>query len=128
MVCLLRTPGSVLPMTWWARSIGLQDAVLAGAVIGLGLAELWVPFESVYGAGSPTISSIGVVLCGMLLGGRRRRVETCIGVFVVWLVIGIASLGQLHALFFGQVVPFMIALYSLARHGQGRVPVRRSPQ
>jgi signal transduction histidine kinase len=44
------------------------------------------------------------------------------GVFAIWLVIGIATLGQVHALFFGQVVPFMVALYSLARHGRGRTP------
>lgn len=115
-------PGSVMPMTRRTTWIGVQDAVLALAAMSLGLAEIWVPFESVYGDGSPIVSTVGVVLGGVLLGLRRLRVEACIGVFVVWLVIGIVTLGQMHALFFGQVVPFMIALYSLARHGRGRLP------
>jgi hypothetical protein len=48
--------------------IGLQDACLALVVVVLGLAELWVPFESVYGDGSPVVSSIGVVLAGGAFG------------------------------------------------------------
>lgn len=102
--------------------IGLQDACLALVVVVLGLAELWVPFESVYGDGSPVVSSIGVVLAGGALALRRLRTEACVAVFLIWLVIGIATLGHMHALFFGQVVPFMLALYSLARHGSGRLP------
>jgi signal transduction histidine kinase len=88
----------------------------------LGLAELWLPFDSVYGDGSPIVSTVGVVLSAVTLGLRRIRTEACIGVFVIWLTIGIVTLGHMHALFFGQIVPFMIALYSLARHGRGRVP------
>lgn len=105
-------------MTW----VVAQDAAVALAVLILGLAELWVPFESVYGDGSPIVSTIGVVLSAAALALRRIRTEACIGVFVIWLAIGIATLGHMQALFFGQVVPFMIALYSLARHGRGRVP------
>ena len=81
-----------------------------------------MPFESVFGDGSAIGSSIGVVLAGAALALRRLRPAASILVFVVWLALGIATLGDVHALFFGQVVPFAIALYSLARHGQGRVP------
>ncbi|WP_179206739.1 sensor histidine kinase [Microbacterium esteraromaticum] len=102
--------------------IAVQDAVLALAVVALGLAELRVPFASVNGDGDPVLSAIGVILVGLLLAVRRRWVPASIGVFLIWLAIGIVSLGAMHALFFGQVLPFMIALYSLARHGQGRTP------
>src|SRR6185312_556334 len=104
---------------WW---FGAQDAGAAILIVGLGLSELWVPFESVFGDGSAIGSSIGVVLAGAALAQRRLRPAASILVFVVWLALGIATLGDVHALFFGQVVPFAIALYSLARHGQGRVP------
>ncbi|NYE20487.1 sensor histidine kinase [Microbacterium immunditiarum] len=110
-------------MIWRRRLwVGVQDAFLAVVVIVLGLAELWIPFESVYGDGSPIVSSIGVVLSGAAIALRRLRTEACIIVFVVWLAIGVVTLGHMHALFFGQIVPFMVALYSLARHGRGRVP------
>lgn len=102
---------------------GLQDALLAAALAALGVAELWVPFASVYGEGSPVVSTLGVLASAALLTRRRSHPALSIGVFVVWLVIGVLTLGQVHALFFGQVVPFMVALYSLARHGRGRLPV-----
>jgi signal transduction histidine kinase len=101
----------------------LQDALLAAALAALGVAELWVPFASVYGEGSPVVSTLGVLASAALLTQRRSHPALSIGVFVVWLVIGVLTLGQVHALFFGQVVPFMVALYSLARHGRGRLPV-----
>lgn len=101
---------------------GLQDALLAIALAALGVAELWVPFASVYGEGSPVVSTLGVLASAALLTQRRSRPALSIGVFVVWLVIGVLTLGQVHALFFGQIVPFMVALYSLARHGRGRIP------
>lgn len=109
-------------MTWQKIRIGAQDAGLALAATALGLAEIWVPLESVFGDGSPAISTIGVVLGGAALSLRRLRTEACVAVFVVWFVIGIATLGDIQALFFGQIVPFMIALYTLARHGRGRLP------
>ncbi|ACZ30657.1 histidine kinase [Xylanimonas cellulosilytica DSM 15894] len=103
------------------RGHALQDAALAAVVGGLGLAETWVPFESVFGVGSPVVSTVGIVAAAALLSQRRLRPAASIGVFVVWLALGVATLGELHALFFGQIVPFMVALYSLARHGAPRV-------
>lgn len=109
-------------MQWRGRWIGVQDAVIALVVTALGVAEVWVPFESVYGSGSAVASTVGVVVAGSALAFRRLDPRASVAVFLVWLAIGVATLGAMHALFFGQVVPFMLALYSLARHGKGRLP------
>lgn len=100
----------------------VQDVALAVAVISLGLIEVWSPLESAQGDGSPVISSIGIVLAGLALIPRRTHPWVVLGVFAVWLAIGILTLAHMQALFFGQIVPFMIALYSAARHGRGRLP------
>ncbi|GAA1766076.1 histidine kinase [Agromyces humatus] len=99
----------------------VQDALLALAVAALGVAEIWVPFESVNGQGSPVVSTVGVVIAAGLLTQRRARPVLSVGVFAVWLVIGVTTLGEMQVLFFGQMVPFMLALYSLARHGSRRL-------
>ncbi|WP_163543994.1 sensor histidine kinase [Occultella kanbiaonis] len=98
----------------------VQDAALAVAVGGMGVAEIWVPFESVYGSGSPVLSTVGVTAAAALLSQRRLRPAAPIGVFLIWLGLGVAALGEVQALFFGQIVPFMLALYSLARHAAPR--------
>ncbi|WP_168197116.1 sensor histidine kinase [Agromyces laixinhei] len=101
---------------------GLQDAALALALACAGVAEAFGLIESVLGDGSPVVSSIGVVLAAALLSQRRLRTWLLPGVFVVWLVIGVLTLGHMQSLFWGQLVPFVLALYSLARHGRGRLP------
>ena len=101
---------------------GVQDAALALALAGAGIAEAFGLVESVIGDGSPIVSTVGIVIAAGLLSQRRLRTWLLPGVFLVWLLIGILALGQLQALFWGQIVPFMVALYSLARHGRGRVP------
>jgi signal transduction histidine kinase len=101
---------------------GVQDAALALALAGAGIAEAFGLVESVIGEGSPIVSAVGIVIAACLLSQRRLRTWLLPGVFLVWLLIGVLTLGQLQALFWGQVVPFMVALYSLARHGRGRVP------
>lgn len=99
-----------------------QDVALAAAVIALGLIEVWAPLESAHGDGSPIVSSVGIVLAGLALMPRRTHPWAVLGVFAVWLAIGVLTLAHMQALFWGQIVPFMIALYSAARHGRGRVP------
>ncbi|MGW9632002.1 sensor histidine kinase [Agromyces sp. NPDC055520] len=101
---------------------GVQDAALALALAAAGIAEAFGLVESVLGDGSPVVSSIGVVLAAGLISQRRLHTWLLPGVFAVWLVIGVLTLGHLQSLFWGQLVPFMLALYSLARHGRGRLP------
>lgn len=98
----------------------LQDAVLAGLVCAAGLAEVWAPFESVQGSGSPVTSTVGIVGCGLLLAFRRSAPVVLVGVPAIWIGLGIVAGGDLQVLFFGQLVPLYLALYSAARHGTRR--------
>jgi signal transduction histidine kinase len=101
---------------------GVQDGALAAVMASAGIAEAWGFIDSAIGEGSPVASSIGVVLAAILLSQRRLRTWLLPGIFLVWIVIGIVTFGELQALFWGQVIPFVVALYSLARHGRGRLP------
>ena len=101
---------------------GVQDAALALALAAAGIAEAFGLIESVMGEGSPVVSTIGIVLGAGLLSQRRSHTWLLPGLFVVWLVIGVLTLGHMQSLFWGQLVPFVVALYSLARHGRGRLP------
>lgn len=112
----LRSLGSMDRRRWHA----VQDAALAISVAGMGFAELWVPFQSVYGTGSPVVSMVGITVAAALLSQRRLWPASSVGVFGVWLALGVATLGSIQVLFFGQLVPFMLALYSLARHAAPR--------
>ncbi|WP_188744100.1 sensor histidine kinase [Agromyces bauzanensis] len=101
---------------------GVQDAALALALAAAGIAEAFGFVESVMGDGSPVVSSFGIVLAAGLLSQRRLHTWLLPGVFAVWLAMGVLTLGQMQSLFWGQLVPFIVALYSLARHGRGRLP------
>ena len=101
---------------------GVQDAVLALALAAAGIAEAFGLIESVMGEGSPVVSTVGIVLGAGLLSQRRLHTALLPGLFLVWLAIGVLTLGQMQSLFWGQLVPFVVALYSLARHGRGRLP------
>ncbi|GLI28741.1 two-component sensor histidine kinase [Agromyces rhizosphaerae] len=96
------------------------DLVLAGIVAAAGLAEVWVPLESVQGTGSPIVSSVAIVLAGCLLALRRRAPIALVGVPATWVLAGIVTLGDLQILFFGELVPMYFALYSGIRFGRPR--------
>jgi signal transduction histidine kinase len=98
------------------------DAGLALAVTVTGLAEIWVPFESRQGDGSVAASSVATVLSGAALTQRRRHpLGAGIAVLLVWPATMLVS--DLYVLFFGQFVAMAIAVFSMARHGRGWVPV-----
>ncbi|WP_353988395.1 sensor histidine kinase [Ruicaihuangia caeni] len=103
---------------WWA----VQDAALALVLAIAGVAEAWGVFGSALGDGSPVVSTLGVVAVSGVLALRRRLPRLLPAVFLLWLGIGVFTLGTMQAMFWGQVVPFMLALYSAARHGRGRSP------
>ena len=50
----------------------VQDVGLAALVGGLALAEIWVPFDSVQGTGSPVVTTAGIVIETVLIALRRR--------------------------------------------------------
>ncbi|WP_153392742.1 sensor histidine kinase [Ornithinicoccus halotolerans] len=105
-------------LAWSQRA---QDAGLAVLVAAVGLAEVWLPLESVMGDGSPWVSSVGILVVAALLTQRRTRPWLALSVMAVWPVLGVVTGGQLQILFFGQLVPFLVIVYSLARHGVGRI-------
>jgi signal transduction histidine kinase len=99
----------------------LFDVLLAGFVVAVGIAEIWVPFESRQGGGSAVTCTLGVVVSGLALTQRRNHpfgagVAVILVPPVMWLV------SPTYVLFFGQFLPMAVAVFSLARHGRGRVP------
>ena len=99
----------------------LFDVGLAVALVAAGVAEAWVPFSSRQGDGSLTATTVGVVVAGLALTQRRAR-PLAAGVVLcgTWLVVLVVA--PVYVLFFGQFVPLAVAVFSLARHGRGRVP------
>ncbi|TRW46099.1 sensor histidine kinase [Georgenia yuyongxinii] len=99
----------------------LQDVGVAALVAVLGLVEVWLPMESVYGSGSPVVSSVGIVAFAVLLSQRRIRPRLALAALAVWPVFGVLTGGSLQVLFLGQLVPMLVLVYSLARHAPGRL-------
>ncbi|MDO5740631.1 MAG: sensor histidine kinase [Ornithinimicrobium sp.] len=96
----------------WAFDIGL-----ALLLVVLGLVEVWLPLASVMGEGSPIISTIGVLWFHLLhLTQRRAHPWVALAGLLVWPVLSVLNGGQVQVLFFGQLVPIMVLVFSLARH------------
>ena len=112
--------GTRVPWRWPAL---LLDVGLPVALMVVGLAEVWVPFTSVLGEGSQAISSVVVVVTFLLLTVRRRWPVVGLAVLGAWLVTMLFVSGLV--LFWGAFVPMVLAVFSLARYGRGRLPVRR---
>lgn len=100
----------------WAVDIGLALLV---AVIGL--VEVWTPLESVMGEGSPLVSTVGILAFAALLSQRRARPWAALAAMLVWPVLGIIQDGRMQLLFFGQLVPVLVLVYSLSRYARGRL-------
>ncbi len=93
-------------------------AVLIGAV---GVAEVWVPFPSVLGDGSKSLSTVVVVLVSTVLVFRRTwPLGTAVVALSVWPLV--FTITPVLVLFWGQFVPMAVAVFSVARHGRGRKP------
>jgi signal transduction histidine kinase len=106
------------PALW--RPAVVLDTVLALGVVAAGLAEIWVPFASRQGDGSPLWSTVGVAAFGLPLAVRRRRpLLVAVVALVGWPLIWFA---HPYVLFYGQLVPMGIATYSVARWGTGQSP------
>ena len=118
------TPGSPSPAYAGGVSAPLTrlfDVGLAVALVAAGVAEAWVPFSSRDGEGSLTASTVGVVLSGLALTQRRARpLVAGVALFGTWFVVVVVA--PVYILFFGQFVAMGVAVFSMARHGGGRVP------
>ncbi|WP_447925122.1 sensor histidine kinase [Georgenia muralis] len=104
-----------------ARRERALDAGVATLVAVLGLVEVWLPMESAAGTGSPVVSSVGIVAFAALLSQRRARPRVALAALAVWPLLGVLVGGELQVLFFGQLVPLLVLVYSLARHAPGRL-------
>ncbi|MCK6211356.1 hypothetical protein KZX45_12465 [Georgenia sp. EYE_87] len=104
-----------------ARRERAQDVGVAALVAVLGLVEVWLPMESVFGSGSPVVSSVGIFAFAALLSQRRARPRVALAALAVWPVLGLLTGGSLLILFLGQLVPMLVLVYSLARHAPGRL-------
>jgi signal transduction histidine kinase len=99
----------------------LFDGALAVLIGALGVAEIWVPFPSVSGEGSREASTVLVLLVSCALVFRRRwPLGTALFIMLSALVVG--SVTPILILFWGQLVPMLVAIFSVARHGRGREP------
>jgi signal transduction histidine kinase len=98
------------------------EVLLAAGVCVLGLCEVWVPFNSRQGSGSPVSATVGVVLvAATLLWCRREPLLAVLGFPLVWGLIGL--LAPTYVLFYGGMVPLEISVFMAARYGRGRTPV-----
>ena len=124
VVNLGMTPG--VPRSAYAGGVSapmarLFDVGLAVALVAAGVAEVWVPFSSRQGDGSLTATTVGVVVAGLALTQRRARpLVAGLAMFGTWLVV--IAVATVYVLFFGQFVALGVAVFSMARHGRGRVP------
>ncbi|MEU8248938.1 sensor histidine kinase [Nonomuraea sp. NPDC048916] len=101
---------------WWRRTV---DAGLCLTVLVTGLTEVWLPLGSRQGDGDPLATSVQVLVVAASLWWRRTHPIPTTAVTIA----GLCASGQLgFLLFFGQFVPFLIAVFSVARHGKGREP------
>ncbi len=106
-------------MQWsWARTV---DALICVGVVSTGLTEVLGPLESRQGDGSAALTSIQVVAIGAALWWRRTRpLPAAAAVFAsIWLL---DLFGSAYVLFYGGLVPMVVATFSVARFGRGREP------
>ncbi len=100
---------------------GVVDVSLVVALAAVGVAEIWVPFPSVLGEGSRVLSTVLVVAMVIpLLWRRARPLLSATVVLISWPIV--FTIEPVFVLFWGQFVPMVIAVFSVARYGQGRQP------
>jgi signal transduction histidine kinase len=95
------------------------DVSFAVALAAAGVVEIWLPLPSVVGTGDPVVSTVvAVILCLALALRRALPLATALVVLLTWPLA--FSLQPILVLFWGQLVPIVIATYSVARHGSRR--------
>ena len=102
------------PLVAWVVDVGF-----AAALTALAMVEIWLPLPSVAGSGSPVASTtVAAILCLFLAFRRVWPLATALVVLLAWPIT--FSIQPLLVLFWGQLVPMVIATYSVARHGGRR--------
>ncbi len=97
----------------------LQDVALAVALGVIAAFETLTPFSSAMGSGSPAVTlAVALVACAALAFRRRWPLPSAL---VVLLGFPIAySVTPIMVLFWGEFVPIVIALFSVARYASTR--------
>src|SRR5690606_5736209 len=89
---------------------------LAFVLLAVALTEIWLPLASAEGTGSRELSTVAaMVLCLPLVFRRRWPLPVALLVLLAWPII--FSSQPILVLFWGQLVPIVVATYSVARHG-----------
>jgi signal transduction histidine kinase len=97
---------------WW-------DGLLAAVIAVLAISEVWLPLPSVMGEGARWFSTVvAVMACAALTQRRHHPLATAAVVLLSWPLA--AAVTDVLVLFWGQFVPIVLALYSVARHGSPR--------
>jgi len=94
--------------------------VALALVLGvIAVVETLVPLSSVLGSGSTGLTlALALVACGALAVRRTQPLASALVVLLVWPVA--YTFTPVLVLFWGQFVPVVIALFSVARHGSSR--------
>ena len=96
-----------------------QDVAIAAAVAGAATLELLLPLTSVMGDGSRAVSlAVSLTLSAALVFRRTHPLAASAVVLLTWPIV--YSVTPVLVLFWGQFVPIVVALYSVARHGSTR--------
>ena len=83
------------------------------------MAEIWIPLPSVLGEGSRVVSSaVALLACAALTQRRTHPLAAALVVLFGWPLT--YELTPVLVLFWGQFVPIVVALYSVARYGDPR--------
>ena len=95
------------------------DVAFAVALVAAAVTEIWLPLPSVVGTGDPVVSTVVAVTTCLALSLRRAfPLGTALIVLLTWPVV--FSIQPILVLFWGLLVPIVIATYSVARHGSRR--------
>lgn len=94
----------------------LTDIGIASVLAGAATLEVLLPLSSVMGDGSRGLSlAVSLVACAVLVFRRGHPLPVACSVLLCWPVV--FTITPLLILFWGQFVPVVVALYSVARHG-----------
>jgi signal transduction histidine kinase len=100
----------------------VQDAALAAVLAAVSMVEIWLPLESAQGEGSRVAVTVTAVLaCAALAFRGVAPLPVLLAIVLTWPVV--YTLVAIPVLFWGQFAPFLVAVYSVARHGRGREPL-----
>ena len=99
----------------------MVDSAIAVLIAGIALIEIWVPLESRQGEASELVSTVGALFFAGALAVRRAFPWWALAGLLVWPVLGaVVGPDNVHLLFFGQMVPLLVLVFTIARQGRGR--------